>query len=224
MSISENGRRLPPAANLDVVLNGGRFEPLTALPPDVDNLEIDPLAEEYPMADAHELKGIASSIEKMGILQGYEIALRRHGGKLKILDGRNRRLACKQVSHRFTEKDFKVFVGTDEEATIFVYHVNSARRHLSKEQKEAMVVKLIGEIPKHVFSQTGCDGWRFACHYRQDEETERRRCDAEDAVAGVGERKHRCARAIRASVQDRLGRDAESLTIEGANLPPLFLL
>lgn len=119
MSISENGRRLPPAANLDVVLNGGRFEPLTALPPDVDNLEIDPLAEEYPMADAHELKGIASSIEKMGILQGYEIALRRHGGKLKILDGRNRRLACKQVSHRFTEKDFKVFVGTDEEAGCF---------------------------------------------------------------------------------------------------------
>jgi hypothetical protein len=63
------------------------------------------------------------------------------------LDGRHRRAAGLEVKHRWRLEDFKMFTGTVAEAEEYVYSVNSLRRHLSKEQKEKMVLKLLAKHP-----------------------------------------------------------------------------
>jgi hypothetical protein len=115
-----------------------------AMPPHYDNLEAHPLAEEYPMADDHELAGLRRSIESNGIYSNNKITL--YEGK--ILDGRNRYKAAKEVGHKFTAADFFEFIGTVEKAEEYVYTSNSARRNLTEEQKKAQVRKLVDKHPK----------------------------------------------------------------------------
>jgi len=85
---------------------------MMSMPPDYSNLEAHPLAEEYPMADDHELAGLKRNIENNGIYTNNKIAL--YEGK--ILDGRNRYKAAKEVGHKFTVADFFEFIGTAEKA------------------------------------------------------------------------------------------------------------
>jgi len=77
-------------------------------PIDYDNLIAHPLADEYPMADEHELKGLKESIKKHGILPDFKIKLYEGG----TLDGRNRHKAAKAVGYKFTATDFSDFKGT----------------------------------------------------------------------------------------------------------------
>jgi ParB-like chromosome segregation protein Spo0J len=117
---------------------------LTILP-DVAKLPVHPLADEYPMADPSEYAGLKESIRQRGILQ--PVTLFDDGG-LKILDGRNRIKAALEVGHKWRLEDFRVFVGSLAEAEVYVYSVNSLRRHLSKEQKEQQVLKLLVKHPQ----------------------------------------------------------------------------
>jgi ParB-like chromosome segregation protein Spo0J len=113
------------------------------MPPDHANLEAHPLANEYPMADEHELKGLMESIKSNGIYANNKITV--YEGK--ILDGRNRYKAAKEVGHKFTANDFFEFIGTLEKAEEYVYTSNSARRNLTAEQKKAQALKLIEKHP-----------------------------------------------------------------------------
>jgi hypothetical protein len=97
------------------------------------------------MADASEYAGLRESIRQRGILQ--PVTLFDDGG-LKILDGRNRIKAGLEVGYRWKLEDFRVFVGSVAEAEVYVYSVNSLRRHLSKEQKEQQVLKLLAKHPQ----------------------------------------------------------------------------
>jgi hypothetical protein len=54
-------------------------------------------------------------------------------GNANLLDGRNRREARLKIGYKWRMEDFKMFTGSLSEAEVYVYSVNSLRRHLSKE-------------------------------------------------------------------------------------------
>jgi hypothetical protein len=121
-----------------------KLVPITVLP-DVARLPVHPLAEDYPEADPSEFAGLVDSIRTQGILQ--PLTLFDDGG-VKLLEGRHRRSAGLKVGHRWRLEDFRMFCGNVGEAEVYVYSVNSLRRHLSKEQKEKMVLKLLAKHPQ----------------------------------------------------------------------------
>jgi hypothetical protein len=110
---------------------------------DYAHLQSHPLANEYPMADEHELAGLKESIKNNGIYTNNKITL--YEGK--ILDGRNRHKAGQEVGHKFSADDFFEFIGTPEKAEEYVYTSNSARRNLTAEQKKAQALKLCEKHP-----------------------------------------------------------------------------
>jgi ParB-like nuclease domain len=128
----------------DVTKPIGKLVPVAALP-DVAKLPVHPFADDYPSADPSEFAGLAESIRHQGILQ--PLTLFDDGG-VKLLDGRHRRAAGLEVKHRWRLEDFKMFTGSAAEAEEYVYSVNSLRRHLSKEQKEKTVLKLLARHPQ----------------------------------------------------------------------------
>ena len=121
----------------------GKLIPITVLP-DVANLPVHKLAELFPEADPSEFAGLVASIRRDGILQ--PITLFDDGG-VTLLEGRHRRKAALQAGHRWHLEDFKMFIGTVEEAELYVVAINSLRRHLSKEQKEKLVLELLKRHP-----------------------------------------------------------------------------
>ena len=121
-----------------------KLPPAATLPLDYDNLPIHPLADEWPMADAHEQASLQSSIKEQGILQQLTIY---HDGKWHLLDGRNRKEAAKAAGYKLKPTDFKVFEGDLKAAAAYVEAVNGHRRHMSKEQKEARVRRLMAKYP-----------------------------------------------------------------------------
>lgn len=130
--------KLPPATPMPI-------EVARAIPSEYENLAAGPLADKNPMQDPYEFEGLKESIKNIGIQQ--PITLYRDDGKLKILDGRNRYKAAKEVGYKFKPSDFTVFVGNLDDAAVFERAVNDARRHLSKEQKEAKVLDLLKQYP-----------------------------------------------------------------------------
>jgi hypothetical protein len=65
----------------------------------------------------------------------------------KILDGRNRYKAAKEVGYKFTEADFREFVGTLEQAEAYVWSANYSRRNLTTAQKQAIIRQQIEKYP-----------------------------------------------------------------------------
>ena len=121
----------------------GKLIPITVLP-DVANLPVHKLAELFPEADASEFAGLVASIRRDGILQ--PITLFDDGG-VTLLEGRHRRKAALQAGHRWHLEDFKMFIGTVEEAELYVVSINCLRRHHSKEQKEKLVLEFLKRHP-----------------------------------------------------------------------------
>jgi ParB/RepB/Spo0J family partition protein len=117
-----------------------------AKPVDYENLPIHPLADEWPMADDAKLASMSASIKDQGILLPIML-YRDDDGKLKILDGRNRRKAAKAAGYRFKPTDFKEFEGDLAAAAKFVDTINGHRRQMSKEQQEDRAIRLIAKYP-----------------------------------------------------------------------------
>jgi hypothetical protein len=68
------------------------------------NLQLHPLANEFPLMDEAELKELADDIKKNGLIDPIAIY------ENKILDGRNRYKAANMVGYAFFgEKDFRFF-------------------------------------------------------------------------------------------------------------------
>ena len=112
--------------------------------PNIYALPIHPLADEFPMANEHELASMQSSIKDQGILVPITIY---HDGMWTLLEGRNRREAAKAIGYKFKPTDFKVFEGDLAAAAAYVEACNGHRRHMSKEQKEARALRLIAKHP-----------------------------------------------------------------------------
>jgi ParB family chromosome partitioning protein len=111
---------------------------------DYANLLIHPLADEWPMADDHELAAMSASIKEQGILQPITL-YSDDDGKLKILDGRNRWKAALAASYKFRPTDFKLFEGDLGAAAKLVDAVNGHRRHMTPQQKETRAMRLIAK-------------------------------------------------------------------------------
>jgi hypothetical protein len=96
-----------------------------------------PLADIFPLMTEAEFGELVSSIKLNGLRE--PISLFEH----KILDGRNRALACEAagVKPRFTS-----FAGGDP--TAFVIDKNIRRRHLTQEQKREFADKLLQANPE----------------------------------------------------------------------------
>src|SRR5262249_11728906 len=114
--------------------------PKLDIPPNYE-YEFHPFANLFPMIKGDELEQLKRDIAKNGIHQPIVL----FAGK--ILDGRNRYTAGKAVGHKFTPENFKAFTGNEVQAKAFVISTNIHRRHLSNQDKQDFVRKLIEENP-----------------------------------------------------------------------------
>src|SRR5262249_27318002 len=125
-----------------------QYDPLSKAPPaprletpPTYEYEIHPFANMFPMIEGDEFEQLKRDIAKKGIHQPIVVVAG------KILDGRNRYKAGREVGHRFTPENFKPFTGNEAQAKAFVISTNIHRRHLNNAQKQDFVKKLIIENP-----------------------------------------------------------------------------
>src|SRR3954464_9583028 len=102
----------------------------------MNNLTNHPLADLFPLMSDVELQELASDIKARGLLKPVVL----HEGK--ILDGRNRYLACKMAGVEAMTVTFRpeLLNQTPEE---FVYSRNVVRRHLTPSQRAAMAAEFV---------------------------------------------------------------------------------
>jgi hypothetical protein len=92
------------------------------------------------MMQGAELDNLGEDMVKNGLHEPITIF------EQKILDGRNRYRAGMAAGYKFRKEDFREFKGADPLA--FVFSKNFARRHLTAEQKRAIIAKLLKERPE----------------------------------------------------------------------------
>jgi ParB-like chromosome segregation protein Spo0J len=98
-------------------------------------MEFHELANLFPLIEGAEFDGLVASIRDNGLREGSPIIVFEG----KILDGRNRYLACKEAGVMAVAEDFE---GTVEEARQFVIDANLRRRHLDASQRAMIAAKL----------------------------------------------------------------------------------
>jgi hypothetical protein len=94
-------------------------------------MNVHPVADLFPMLADDELKELAEDIKQRGLLQ--PIVLDAEG---RVLDGRNRLVACEMVD---IEPSFVTYDGDDPDG--YALSVNIARRHLTKGQQAMVAAK-----------------------------------------------------------------------------------
>ncbi len=105
--------------------------------------EFHPLCELFPQMSDAEIEDLGADIKKRGLRH----SIKTFGGK--ILDGRNRYLACERVKFKPHFEEFK-----GEDALAFVLSENLHRRHLNDSQR----AMLAAEIAKLEAGQKQADG------------------------------------------------------------------
>ena len=118
------------------------------------------LANLLPMTSASEFANLKSDIAANGLLQPIWLFEGR------ILDGRNRYRACREIGYSFGPADFREFEGDYSAAEAFVFSTNFQRRQLSKAQMNEVICKTLGvKYGAHVCAQhlhRGCSRRRGA--------------------------------------------------------------
>jgi ParB-like chromosome segregation protein Spo0J len=102
-------------------------------PPDVLGTA-HPVAELFPLLPSTELDALAADIQANGL---REPIWRHRDGR--IIDGRNRWLACQMAG---VECPCRVFMGDDAELLQFVLSMNLRRRHLDESQRAMVAAKV----------------------------------------------------------------------------------
>jgi hypothetical protein len=100
------------------------------------------LANLLPMIDGQKFTDLKADIKKNGILEPIVIF------EDKILDGRNRHRAAKEVGHVFSAHNFKFFEGDYAAAEAYVFSTNFLRRQLSNGQKVEVIKTMILKYPE----------------------------------------------------------------------------
>jgi hypothetical protein len=108
---------------------------------DYENLTAHELANLLPMTSASEFANLKSDIAANGLLQ----PIRLFDGR--ILDGRNRYRACREIGYAFGPADFREFEGDYSAAEAFVFSTNFQRRQLSKAQMNEVIKTMILKYP-----------------------------------------------------------------------------
>jgi hypothetical protein len=107
------------------------------------------LANLLPMIDQSNYENLKADIAKQGILEPIVLF------EGKILDGRNRYKAAKELSFKFTGANFKTFEGTQIEAEAFVFATNFLRRQMTNAQKQSVIRTMIERYPDESNRQIG---------------------------------------------------------------------
>jgi hypothetical protein len=108
--------------------------------PDIFALPVHPAADVFPMLPEDELEELAESIKTYGL--DNPLVVQSIDGKLVLVDGRNRREACRRAG---VEPTYNLLDG--EDATAYVLRNNLNRRHMTKGQ-QAMVTAMIYPEPE----------------------------------------------------------------------------
>jgi len=95
-------------------------------------------AEIFPLIEGDDFAALVADIEAHGLQE----KIVRYDGK--VLDGRNRFLACQKAKVKPQFRDFK---GTDSQALAFVVSANVQRRHLTVQQR-AMAAARVATLEK----------------------------------------------------------------------------
>jgi len=113
-------------------------------------LEPHPLAMLFPPMEGKELDELVKDISENG--QREPITL--YEGK--VLDGRNRYAACQKLGIKPLTKEYE-----DDHPKEYVISMNIRRRHLTAEQKRALIAELLNENPaasdRQIASRVGVD-------------------------------------------------------------------
>jgi ParB-like chromosome segregation protein Spo0J len=128
-SMSELKPTDPREADLEEAIELAKPEP----PPDVLGTA-HPVAELFPLLPSAELDALAADIKANGL---REPIWRHRDGR--IIDGRNRWLACQMAG---VECPCRVFMGDDAELLQFVLSMNLRRRHLDESQRAMVAAKV----------------------------------------------------------------------------------
>jgi ParB-like nuclease domain len=99
------------------------------------------LANLLPMQSASEFANLKSDIAANGLLQPIWLF------EGKVLDGRNRYRACKEIGYQFGAVDFREFEGDYSAAEAFVFSTNFQRRQLSKTQMNDVIKTMLLKYP-----------------------------------------------------------------------------
>jgi ParB-like nuclease domain len=99
-------------------------------------LPFHPLADHFPMMDraSPEFRGLVASIKQVGLTEPITLF------EGKVLDGRNRLLACEEAG---VEPRFEVFDAAEQTPLSFVLSKNLYRRHLTEGQKALKAEEMV---------------------------------------------------------------------------------
>ena len=109
---------------------------------DIFALPVHPAADIFPMLSDEELDDLAADIKANGLLQPFVVA--KVEGAWTLVDGRNRREACRRAGVRPGFEDVHDLNGTDPVG--YIISANIHRRHMNKGQ-QAMAVAMIHPEP-----------------------------------------------------------------------------
>ncbi len=104
-----------------------------------EKLEFHDVANIFPMMEKGEFEALKDDIRRNGLNEPIWLF------KGKIIDGRNRYLACIAVNE---EPKFKQYEGHEDDLIDFVLSLNLHRRHLNTSQKACLAVDLLPTIEK----------------------------------------------------------------------------
>jgi len=117
------------------------MDDITKLATTFANLVAHELANLLPMIDGNRFAELREDICKNGILEPIKLFEGR------ILDGRNRYKAGKEIGYRFSAEDFEVFEGDYAAAEAYVFSTNFLRRQLTNAQKNEIIKTMIEKYP-----------------------------------------------------------------------------
>jgi ParB-like chromosome segregation protein Spo0J len=111
-----------------------------------DTIKIHPAANLFPMMSDEEIDALAADIKKNGLTS--PIVYWRDPKKLDellLLDGRNRLEAAQRAGYKIRIEDIADYTPIDPYA--YVISANIHRRHLTAEQKDDLIVKVLAANP-----------------------------------------------------------------------------
>jgi hypothetical protein len=124
-----------------------------------DILPVHPATELLPSISPEELKALADDIKASGLQ--FNILASEIDGKLQLIDGRNRLDAMQQLGYRFevlggdfcftspSGREGKAdLIGDGADPYALALSLNVHRRHLTSEQKRAIIVRLLEAQPE----------------------------------------------------------------------------
>jgi hypothetical protein len=103
----------------------------------VTELKFHPLADAFPMMVGTEFDELVADIKAHGLIEPIVVH------EDMVLDGRNRHRACIAAG---VEPTFRPFTGDD--AAVYVISANIYRRHLNREQRGELLIKIIAAAPE----------------------------------------------------------------------------